>query len=272
MGTRWLALILALALAAGLLCGSAAAAEWESAIHAEQVVEALKDFFAGAEGDYGSVNRDDNGALSLGLLQWHGDRALALVRTALERCPITANYLTPALYREITDPDTRWSGRTLTVREAGCLSALLSCREGRRIQDEEAAADILGYIADGWAAGMRTDRTVVYFATIRNQFGPAGAVTYMEHVRAAMGLEAGALFYDLEELHRGVHNTLSYGQRYLVLRDKTYDYIQTLAWPREPDPRAAARVIWTRAAALLRRAGRGMNAAPAIALPVFLLR
>ena len=270
MKLRILSVLLALLLILGQAVLPAAAAEYEQVIHVDWVISALKTFFAGAEGDYDSVNPNDNGALSVGLLQWHGDRALALLRTALERYPITANYLTPALYREITASATSWGGRSLTAREKSCISCLLSSREGRLIQDEEAYADILGYITDGWNAGMRTDKTVVYFATIRNQFGPVGAATYMEHIRAAMGLEQGALFYDLDELHRGVHNTLTYGQRYLVLRDKTYDYIQTLNDAPEGEILASLRAVWTQAETkLLLRARLRLNTPHVIVLPIF---
>lgn len=32
------------------------------------------------EGSYGSVNKNDNGAVSVGRLQWHGGRAAALLK------------------------------------------------------------------------------------------------------------------------------------------------------------------------------------------------
>lgn len=230
MKLRIISVLLALLLLAGQAVLPAAAADFDRMIQVSRVVPALKAFFAGAEGDYGSVNADDNGAVSVGLLQWHGERALELLRIALERYPITANYLTPELYREITDPDTDWDNRILTQREKTCVSAMLDSREGRILQDEAAETDICGYLEEGWAAGMRTDETILYYATIRNQFGPVGAKTYLSHIRTAMGLDSDALFYDLEALHRGVHNTLSYGQRYLALRDKTYEYIRSLKW------------------------------------------
>jgi len=41
--------------------------------------EAAKVIFAN-EGNYASVNADDNGAVSVGKVQWHGNRALSLLK------------------------------------------------------------------------------------------------------------------------------------------------------------------------------------------------
>ena len=45
----------------------------------EIAAEAAKVIFAN-EGNYSSVNADDNGALSVGKVQWHGNRALSLLK------------------------------------------------------------------------------------------------------------------------------------------------------------------------------------------------
>ena len=204
----------------------------------ETLVEALKGFFAVAEGDYGAVNANDGGAVSLGLLQWHGPRALELLRFALEGWPGCANYLTPALYQEIVDPGTGWSRRTLTAAEARCVSALLSSADGRAAQDAQARQDILGYLSLCRSWGMATDATAAYFAVIINQFGSGGAKTYLRHIRATLGVGEEAVFRDLTVLHQAVHDTLGYGRSSLPMRDKSYAYIVSLGWPlQEPPPK-----------------------------------
>ena len=45
----------------------------------EIAAEAAKVIFAN-EGNYASVNADDNGAVSVGKVQWHGNRALSLLK------------------------------------------------------------------------------------------------------------------------------------------------------------------------------------------------
>ena len=196
MKRRIVSFLLALCLTAALL-GPALPGVRADPEPEEELVEALKTFFAGAEGDYGAVNPDDGGSPSLGLLQWHGARALELLRFALEGWPACADYLPQALYREITNPDTRWGSRRLTQAEAGHISDLLDSPGGRAAQDALARRDILGYLALCRDWGMGTDATAAYFAVIINQFGAGGAAAYLRHIRATLGLEETAVFRDL---------------------------------------------------------------------------
>lgn len=197
----------------------------------DRLVAALKDFFAGAEGDYGAVNANDGGAPSLGLLQWHGARALELLRYALAGWPDCAGYLSQALRAEIADPETGWSSRCLTAAEARQISALLDSAGGRAAQDSLARRDILSYLAlcRGW--GMACDATLFYYAVVVNQFGAGGAAAYLRHIRATLGVGEDAVFDDLILLHQAVHDTQSYGQRYLSMRDKSFAYVVSLGWP-----------------------------------------
>ena len=248
MKRRVLSFLLALCLTAALL-GPALPAVRADPEPEEELVEALKRFFAGAEGDYGAVNPNDGGAPSLGLLQWHGARALELLRYALAGWPGCGACLSGALRGEITDPDTQWRSRVLTAAEAEQLSALLGSAGGRAAQDALARRDILGYIATCRSWGMGSDATVFYFAVIVNQFGTGGAAAYLRHIRATLGLGEGAVFADLRVLHQAVHDTKSYGQRYLAMRDKSYAFVESLGWnlsgrPRRTVPEKAG--LWER--------------------------
>ena len=55
------------------------------------------------EGNYSSVNANDNGAVSVGKVQWHGNRALSLLKIIVgETGEKTArDILGAALYKEI---------------------------------------------------------------------------------------------------------------------------------------------------------------------------
>ena len=206
------------------------------------LVDALKTFFAGAEGDYAAVNANDSGAPSLGLLQWHGARALELLRFTLDGWPVTANYLTTALYREITASGTSWRSRVLTKAEASTIAAMLGSPGGRAAQDALAQRDILSYVTLCRQWGMATDATTAYFAVIINQFGTGGAASYLRHIRQTLGVDENAVFTDLNVLHQAVHDTTSYGQRYLAMRDKSYAYIQGLGWELTVQPRPVPRL------------------------------
>ena len=209
----------------------ACAADYSDSIHPEQLISALKTFFFGAEGDYAAVNGSDNGAMSLGLLQWHGRRALDLVRRAVDADPSAARqHLGQALYDEVLRPETNWDRRTLTAAEKTAVSALLASPAGRQTQDALARSDISTYLDAAWQAGMRTDATVFYYATIYNHFGVGGARTYLSHIRAVLGVGEDAVFYDLDELHAAVHAVRSYGVRHLGQRDKAYAFAVSLGW------------------------------------------
>ena len=45
-----------------------------------EIVQAAQKIIFGQEGNYSSVNANDNGAVSVGKVQWHAGRALALLK------------------------------------------------------------------------------------------------------------------------------------------------------------------------------------------------
>ena len=231
MKHRSLAWLLTLALLCSLFRTPVSGAEPGPSVHPDRVIPALKAFFIGTEGNYGSVNPNDNGALSVGILQWHGVRALKLLRRILTEDPAAASCLSAALCTEIRSTSSNWNSRTLTAAEKTAISNLLASASGRRVQDAQAWEDLYTYIELAWDAGMRCDAVVFYYASICNQFGTGGAQTYLRHIRATLGVDSDYLFWDLDELHTAVHNTQSYGQRYLALRDKAYQFICGLGWP-----------------------------------------
>lgn len=228
-GRRGIALLLVLLLLVPLL-PRAAAAEWEEALHVERILPPLKSYFMGTEGDYGSVNPNDNGALSVGILQWHGVRALKLVQRVAAEAPDSVGLLTAQLRSEIRDPNTTWKNRTLNAAEKAALSAFLSAPAGVQAQDAQAREDLSAYLEAGYRAGMRSDATAFYYASILNQFGTGGARTYLSCIRETLGVDDTYLFWSLDELHAAAHATRSYGQRYLATRDRTYAYIRDLGW------------------------------------------
>ena len=50
----------------------------------DDIVKAAADVIRPNEGDYSSVNPNDNGAVSIGWIQWHAGRALSLMRTIVD--------------------------------------------------------------------------------------------------------------------------------------------------------------------------------------------
>ena len=50
-----------------------------------EIVLAAQKIIFGQEGNYGSVNANDNGAVSVGKVQWHAGRALDLLKKIARR-------------------------------------------------------------------------------------------------------------------------------------------------------------------------------------------
>ena len=135
--------------------------------------EAAKVIFAN-EGNYSSVNADDNGALSVGKVQWHGNRALSLLKKIVQDMGAGAEaVLGGSLYREIMTASD-WSGRKAAAEEKAKLSKVLGSVQGRQAQDRQAEEDILSYVTHGAKMGIEDPQSLVYFADLENQ-GGAGA-------------------------------------------------------------------------------------------------
>lgn len=123
------------------------------------------------EGNYGSVNKNDNGAVSVGKIQWHGDRAKLLLQTICKANVSQAqNILGTALYQEIMSSKT-WSKRIVTAGESSKLSVILSSVEGKKAQDNLALSDVMTYIDRGISYGLTNAEALIYFADGVNQYG-----------------------------------------------------------------------------------------------------
>ena len=135
--------------------------------------EAAKIIFAN-EGNYSSVNADDNGALSVGKVQWHGNRALSLLKKIVQGMGAGAEtVLGGTLYREIMTASD-WAGRKATAEEKVKLSKVLGSVQGKQVQDAQAEENILLYVTHGVKMGIEDPQSLIYFADLENQ-GGAGA-------------------------------------------------------------------------------------------------
>ena len=127
------------------------------------------------EGGYSSVNANDNGAVSVGKVQWHGNRALLLLKNIAQKIGKQAatDILGAALCNEVLTA-ANWQTRTMTVAEKEKLSKLLGTQQGREVQDAQAETDILLYVSNGVKLGIEDKQSLAYYADLENQ-GGAGA-------------------------------------------------------------------------------------------------
>lgn len=158
----------------------------------EIAAEAAKVIFAN-EGNYASVNADDNGAVSVGKVQWHGNRALSLLKKIAQGAGAEAT-LGKKLYNEIMTAS-NWETRTVTAIEKAKLSKILGTPRGKAVQDRQAEEDILSYVTHGVKMGIEDPQSLVYFADLENQ-GGAGASKRVGNAAAQKAGGAGKVKLD----------------------------------------------------------------------------
>ena len=123
------------------------------------------------EGNYGSVNKNDNGAVSIGIMQWHGNRALSLLQMiGRENTDKAAQYLGSILWNEINTSN-NWGTRIITQQEAEQIKNFLSTPSGKAAQDELAVTDVLSYVNKGIKYGLTDEYALIYFCDGVNQYG-----------------------------------------------------------------------------------------------------
>ena len=169
------------------------------------------------EGNYGSVNKNDNGAVSIGKIQWHGNRALSLLKTIVKLNKNQANQiLGSTLYNEILS-SSNWSTRIVSQPEADKISALLQTSEGKKSQDELAKSDVLTYINKGISYGLQNEDALIYLADGLNQYG-TGSTLWKRIVTTA--LQKGGTLDAMYEA------TKSHTSNYLTRRTKVYNALK----------------------------------------------
>lgn len=185
------------------------------------LVSTAEEVIFGNEGAYSTVAKDDNGALSIGKIQWHGSRARDLLNRIKGKNPdLTKNILTKSIYNNLDSSDEYWSTKTLTDSEAAAISKLLNTAEGKSAQDEQSKIDVGGYINIGKGLGITDNQALVYFADLYNQ-SPANAKKIVKAAGGGKGLS-------LDELHEAALANSVMG-KYKDRRKKTYNSCKKIA-------------------------------------------
>lgn len=182
----------------------------------EQIVNASLYIIVYNEGNYTTVIRNDNGALSLGKICWHGTNALNLLKKIVAKNPSQAlNILGASLYNEIVTSSS-WDKRIATISEASALSILLSTTESHQVQDESAYEYVSGYVRLGQSSGITEAQALVFFADYANQNGRAGAVNFCRNVLNSYG--------------KATLGTLYSASNKSSRRTRTYNFCATINW------------------------------------------
>lgn len=191
-----------------------------SAYTTDDVIKASTSLIFSNEGTYTTVNKDDNGAISIGALGWHADRALSLLKTIISKNEENALLiLGEELYNEITTASD-WNYRIFNDAEAECVSALLGTQEGTDVQNDLAYTDIKVYVNHGLTLGITDGKVLVYFADLENQMGSQGA---QRVANAAIAIAESADKVTLDDIFKAAmeDETASGGP---TRRNKSYNY------------------------------------------------
>ena len=183
-----------------------------------QLVNAATYIIVDNEGSYTTIVRNDNGAVSIGKMQWHATRALDLLKRIAAANPTqAANILGASLYNEVVTY-TSWDTRIFTYEEASVTERLLGTAESVNIQNALAEQEIIGYINHGISLGVTAPDALVFFADYENQAGYGGASSFVSSVKSATGNPNPSL-YDL-------YANSSQNSR----RRKVYNFCVSLNW------------------------------------------
>jgi len=201
-----------------------------TAAQIKKVVKVASGIIYSQEGNYGSVNRNDNDhGMSVGKCQWNAywGRALPLLQTIVNKDQEQAKeILGEALYTEIAGSSPKaWDKqvRAATEEEAKAISKLLSTPQGKEAQDDLADEDITRYVKNGVKVGIVSLKALAYYADLENQGGSGGSKKIAETAAEALG---GIEKVGLEEIHEYALKDDSKLGKYANRRNSVYEAVK----------------------------------------------
>lgn len=124
-----------------------------------------------------AVNYND--PITIGMVQWYGTRAAALLNRVKNEMPTAYGQLAASLRSDIESHDagsTWWTSRYLNRNEGNSIISVFQEEENHVIQENQAIADFEGYIAtlEGWGMSQSYPKPLIYAMTMYHQ-SPASA-------------------------------------------------------------------------------------------------
>lgn len=223
MRKKIMAVVLSCLTIIGLVVSSFAVSFSASAVSVDEMTKAAVQIISRSEGTYGTINRNDNGAVSIGMLQWHADRALQLMRSIANADTGSAqSILGSTFYNEVMTASS-WNSRTFSAAEGTAASNLLTTAAGKSKQDALAYSDVQGYISAGQNLGISNAGVLVYYVELYNR--GMGVARRILNAAANGGAYSSVT---LSKLHStALANSSSY---YTSRLNNAYNTIVSLGW------------------------------------------
>ena len=184
--------------------------------------------------DYGSVIANDNGALSVGVYGWHGNKALSLLQltynnNSSEFVDITTSYAEAGqkILNDVTS-GSGWAYYIPNVRERNCIKALLLTDAGKQAQDTTSLQDAENYVNICIDNGLTDNKVIVYCSDILNQYGTGSfnANVYGNDSHGVLyGVTSSMSLDDIYNSQRAWHDR---NYSYTTRRSWTYNYLNSL--------------------------------------------
>lgn len=155
--------------------------------------DALREIFQHNESsDYGGVNPNDNGALSLGLLQWHAARALGLMRMIADE-PGGSAEIESELGSDMLDTiqngsNNVWNTYVIPSSLVSNFRNVLTSAPGVSAQDKLFSSDTAGYVSQAKSLGITETGAQLYFCDLYNQ-SPKQALNIARACQGVMTLD-----------------------------------------------------------------------------------
>lgn len=195
----------------------------------KKVVKVASSIIYAQEGNYGSVNKNDNNhGMSIGKCQWNAywGRALPLLQNIVNKDQEQAKtILGESLYNEVSGSSaSAWNNkvRAATEDEAKAISKLLTTTQGKEVQDDLANEDITRYVKNGVKVGVVSLKALAYYADLENQGGSGASKRIAQDVGEATG---GVEKVGLAEIHAYALKDSVMGQ-YESRRAKVYEAVK----------------------------------------------
>lgn len=130
-----------------------------------------------SEWDWTAVYYSD--PITIGMMQWYGTRAAALLNRVKDETPTAYGRLASSLRSDLESHDagsTWWNSRYLNRDEGNSIISVFQEEENHVIQENQAIADFEGYIAtlEGWGMSQSYPKPLIFAMSMYHQ-SPASA-------------------------------------------------------------------------------------------------
>ncbi len=184
--------------------------------------------------NYGSVIANDNGAISIGVYGWHGNKALSLLQRAYQNnssqiSSVATSYSSSGeTVMNAIRYGANWSSYIPNQSVCSCIKAMLLTDAGIQAQDSTSLEDAQQYIDICTNNGLTDSRTIIYCCDILNQWG-----TSSFHTNVYGNGNHGVLYgvtgnMTLEEVYSSQRAWSDSNYNYYNRRTWTYNYLKNL--------------------------------------------